>query len=67
MSTKPTIQGLKELLHELNSTELIEKLDEISFEWWKKRTEDQWKGEQIAINGNPSGFSDFYDYLNQSR
>ena len=36
MPTEPTIQGLKELLQELNLTELIEQLNDESFEDWKK-------------------------------
>ena len=64
MPTEPTIQGLKELLQELNLTELIEQLNDESFEDWKKRTKSQWKGILKDSKGNYIGFSDIYNYLN---
>jgi hypothetical protein len=39
----PTIEGLKEVLEDLNLTRLISQLDERSFKRWKNRTEAQWE------------------------
>ena len=69
MSTKPTIQGLKELLKRKKLGTLVEELesDSESFEDWKKRTKEDWEKELTAIKGNASGFSDIYNYLNPRR
>jgi hypothetical protein len=53
----PTIEGLKELLEDLNLTELITQLNERSFNRWKNRTEAQWK-EFYGLAG-----IDIYNYL----
>ena len=75
MATEPTIEGLKEILEDLNLKILVQELESnpLSFEDWKKRTEAQWKEELIAIKGNASGFKcerlygeagiDVYNYL----
>lgn len=65
METEPTIEGLQALLEELNFTGLLEHLNGRSFERWKRRTEEQWKEELMAVQGNASGFSDIYNYLHQ--
>jgi hypothetical protein len=53
----PTIEGLKEVLEDLNLTELITQLDERSFKRWKNRTKGDWK-EFYGLAG-----IDIYNYL----
>ncbi len=61
MST-PTIEGLRELLEDLKMTQMVEELNDRSFERWKNRTEAQW--EKVA--GVLAGIQ-IYNYLNPRR
>jgi hypothetical protein len=58
------VEGLLELLHDLQQMELFDQLEKNPrlFMRWKLRTEAQWK-KILALKRNASGFSDIYNYL----